>query len=90
MSGITDINQFRRQREGETREFEVFVQSETDPECANRTYFVIGSESREAVQNKINAFLAEAESFGGGYGTFDGPHRFGGIFFATGHTVSYP
>jgi hypothetical protein len=90
MPDITDLNNYRREREAETRAARVFVRHEIDPECVNRTWFVIGGETYDAVQAKILALMAEVESFGNGEAHFDGPHRFSGVYFATGHVVVRP
>jgi len=90
MPHVSDLASYRRQREAENRTTRVHVEREIDPECANRSHYLIISESKEAVQTVINGLIAEVESFGNGYGRFDGPHRFNGMFFATGNVVVHP
>jgi len=90
LTGITNLRDYRHARETQARAIRVHVEREIDRECANRTHYLIISEAREAVQTVINGLIAEVESFGAGYGTFDGPYRFNGVFFATGHVVVRP
>lgn len=87
---VTSLADFRRQREADGRSIRVHVDREIDRECANRSHYLIISESQEAVQTTINGLIAEVEAFGNGYGCFDGPHRFNALFFATGHVVVHP
>src|SRR4029077_12588954 len=90
MSLVTDLSSYRRQRETDCTSTGVVSEREIDPECANRSHYLIISESREAVQTVINGLIAEVESFGNGYGRFDGPHRFNHLYFATGNVVVRP
>jgi hypothetical protein len=90
MPQVADLNDYRRQREADGRAMQVHVEREVDPECANRSRYLIISRNREAVQTVINGLIAEVESFGTGYGHFDGPYRWNGLFFATGNVVVHP
>jgi hypothetical protein len=90
MPQITDLSDYRRQREADARAIDVHVEREIDPECPNRSRYLIISKSREAVQTVINGLTAEVDAFGNGSGDFDGPHRWNGIYFATGHVVVHP
>jgi hypothetical protein len=78
---IVDLAEYRRQHAQTT------IERESDPEFPNRNFWLIQSESRDAVQAAIAGLVAEVESFGNGYGSFIGPHRKDGIYFAIGETV---
>ena len=90
MPQITDLNEVRRQRETDLRNVDVHIEREVDPECANRSRYLIISKSREAVWTTMYGLLAEAETYGNGSGEFDGPYRWNGLYFATGHVVVHP
>ena len=87
---ITDLSDYRRQREQESRAIPVKVLREADPQCPNRSYYFIVSEQLEAVQSAIDGLIAEVESFGTGYGEFTNPRRMNGLYFACGEVVVRP
>jgi len=87
---VTDLSDYRHQRESKARDMRVYTKCETDPECADRNHYVIWSESSAAVQAEILGLMAEVDAFGNGYAHFDGPHRFKGLYYATGHVVVHP
>lgn len=85
-----DLNDYRRQRERESRAIPVRVLHEVDPECANRSYYFIVHEECGAVQSAIDSLIAEVESFASGYGEFSRPRLFDGLYFAYGEVVVRP
>ena len=79
---IVDLAEYRRQHAQTT------IERESDPEFPNRNFWLIQSQTRDAVQAAINGLVAEVESFGNGYGHFIGPRRSqAGVYFAIGETV---
>ena len=62
MPQVADLNDYRRQREADGRAMQVHVEREVDPECANRSRYLIISKNREAVQTVINGLIAEVKS----------------------------
>jgi hypothetical protein len=87
---ITDLADYRRQREREARALKVKVIREVDPECANRSHYFIVSEHHHAVQTAIDSLIAEVEAFGNGYGEFTRPRKHDGLWFAFGEVVVRP
>jgi hypothetical protein len=82
MSTIVDLSAARRKRH---QPLAVSVESETDSNDPNRRWYLISSPNSHAVQDYIDGLIAEAESFGNGYGRFVGPKRaFGGDYQAMG------
>ncbi len=93
MPEVIDLADHRRAREIEATVAPVTFEREADPEHPNRSYYVISSAKSAAVQGFINSLLAEAESFGNGYGYvhFVGPRRHHtGVYFAFGEVVVNP
>jgi hypothetical protein len=87
---ITDLNDYRRQREQQSRALPVKVLRETDPENVNRSHYFILGEDVGAVNSAIDSLLAEVESFGNGYGEFTRPRLHDGLYFAFGEVVVRP
>ena len=85
-----DLNNYRRQREAQSRNLPVKVLRESDPENANRNYYFILGEDGGAVQSAIDGLMAEVESFGNGYGEFTNPRKHDGLYFAFGEVVVRP
>ena len=87
---VTDLGDYRRQREQASRAMPVKVLREIDPECANRSYYFVIGEECGAVQSAIDGLMAEVESFGNGYGEFLHPRRQNGLWFAFGEVFVRP
>jgi hypothetical protein len=87
---VVNIADYLKEREAEIRAARVLIMREIDPECANRAHYVIASARREAVLFEIAGLVAEVDAMANGYGHFDGPHRFAGLYYATGHVVVHP
>ncbi len=90
MIPITNLTEYRRQREQESRAIPVRVLRETDPENVNRNHYFIISEEHDAVQSTIDSLMAEVESFAAGYGEFTNPRQHDGLWFAFGEVVVRP
>jgi hypothetical protein len=88
MPQITDLGDYRRQREAELTP--AVVEREADPDNPNRSYFLITADTSAAVQGAINGLVAEVESFASGHGMFIGPRRGGPGYWAIGETVVNP
>ena len=87
---VIDLDNYRRQREQQSRAIPVKVLRETDPENANRNFYFVLGEDFGAVQSAIDSLLAEVESFGSGYGEFTRPRLHDGLYFAFGEVVVRP
>jgi hypothetical protein len=87
MSLVSNLDEYRRIRDAEKRAQPVIVRKLFDPECANRTHYLIMAESADAVQTQIFALMAEAESFGQGYASFRNVSHYMGVYFSTGDVV---
>ncbi len=87
---VTDLANYRRQREQQSRATPVRVLREVDKENANRSYYFILGEDEAAVQSAIDGLMAEVESFGSGYGEFTNPRKHDGLYFAFGEVVVRP
>jgi hypothetical protein len=87
---VIDLGNYRREREQQSRAIPIKVLRETDPENANRSYYFVLGEDVGAVNSAIDSLLAEAESFGNGYGEFTRPRLHDGIYFSFGEVVVRP
>jgi hypothetical protein len=88
MNTIIDLSAARRKR---LVPQDVSVESEIDKNNPNRCWYLISAATSHAVQDYIDGLIAEAESFGNGYGRFIGPKRaFGGDYQAMGWTIVFP
>ena len=90
MPPVTDLNDYRRQREQENRTERYWELREVDPKNANCTHFFIYGDSRYAVQSRIDYRKAEVESFGNGEGDFTQPRRHNGLWWSVGEVVVCP
>lgn len=90
---VTDLTDYRRQRDIALTVAPVNVEREADAMFPNRSYYVISSAKSAAVQGYINSLVAECELFGNGYGYvhFIGPRwHSSGVYFAFGEVVVNP
>lgn len=88
MTNVIDLSWERAKRIDEQSLCIVMVK--TDRHNANRNYYLITGDREQDVQAEINWRIAEAESFGGGYGIPYGPVMDGGRWIATIEMVVRP
>jgi hypothetical protein len=89
MPQVTDLDSYRRQRQAGPGDTPAYIEREPDPECPCRTLYLIISRRSDKVQAAISTLIDEVEDSGNGRAIFSGPHRFNGLYYATGAVVLF-